>query len=176
VRETDEEVETELNMIREAIEYEKEAISSGYSALWKDKSVRKRLLIAFALNAGQQVTGQGTLNTYSTIIYKKVFKGDTVDLVNALNATLAIFFTLNAMWTVDRFGRRFLFIVGAIGMGLCMLLVAIVGTETPFYGADGLRTADKLKSMKSKSTAIGITFLLFLFSFFCKCYFRPLPL
>jgi MFS family permease len=130
--------------------------------------VRKRLLIAFALNAGQQVTGQGTLNTYSTIIYKKVFKGDAVDLINALNATLAIFFTLNAMWTVDRFGRKFLFIAGAAGMAVCMLLVAIVGTETPFYDTNGLRTSDKLNSLKSRSTAIGITFLLFLFSFFCK--------
>jgi MFS family permease len=168
VRETDEEVETELLMIREAIEYEKEAISSGYSALWKDKSVRRRLLIAFALNAGQQVTGQGTLNTYSTIIYKRVFPGDAVDLINAVNATLAILFTLNAMWTADRFGRKFLFIVGAIGMGICMLLVGIVGTETPFLDKNGMKTSDKLKGTKSRPVAIAITFLLFMFSFFCK--------
>jgi MFS family permease len=168
VRETEEEVETELLMIREAIEYEKEAISSGYSALWKDKSVRRRLLIAFALNAGQQVTGQGSLNTYSTIIYKRVFPGDAVDLINAINATLAILFTLNAMWTADRFGRKFLFIVGALGMGVCMLLVAIVGTETPFLDSNGMRTEDKLKGTKSRPVAIAIAFLLFTFSFFCK--------
>jgi MFS family permease len=115
VRDTEEEVEAEVLTIQEALEYEKEAISSGYSALWKDKSVRRRLFIAFALNAGQQITGQGTLNTYSTQIYKRVFNSSQVDLINALNATLAIPFTLNAMWTVDRFGRRFLFIVGAVG-------------------------------------------------------------
>jgi hypothetical protein len=40
-------------MIREALEFEKEAISSSYSALWKDRSVRKRLLLAFVVNAGQ---------------------------------------------------------------------------------------------------------------------------
>ena len=74
VRDTEHEVEDELLMIREALEYEKEAISSSYSALWKDRSVRKRLLLAFIINAGQQVTGQGSLNSYSTIIYKKVFK------------------------------------------------------------------------------------------------------
>ena len=119
-------------MIREALEYEKEAISSSYSALWKDKSVRKRLLLAFILNAGQQITGQGTLNTYSTTIYKKVFTDPSqIALINALNATLAIFFTLNAAWTADRFGRKFLFIVGAIGMGICMIIVAAVGSETP---------------------------------------------
>lgn len=117
VRDTDQEVEDELLAIREAIEFEAEAISSGYSALWKDRSVRKRLLIAFILNAGQQITGQGTLNSYSTIIYKKVFTSSSqIALINALNATFAIFFTMNATWTVDRFGRKFLLIVGGIGM------------------------------------------------------------
>ena len=65
VRDTQQEVETELMEIREALEFEKEAISSTYTALWKDSTVRKRLLIAFIINAGQQVTGQGSLNTYS---------------------------------------------------------------------------------------------------------------
>ena len=73
IRDTEEEVEEELLAIREAIEYEKEAISSGYSALFKDKSVRKRLFLAFIINVGQQLTGQGTLVTYSTAIYKKVW-------------------------------------------------------------------------------------------------------
>jgi len=109
VRDTEYEVEDELLMIREALEYEKEAISSSYSALWKDRSVRKRLLLAFIINAGQQVTGQGSLNSYSTIIYKKVFKeASQVALINALNATFGILFTANAAWTADRFGRKWL--------------------------------------------------------------------
>ncbi|KAA8566934.1 hypothetical protein EYC84_010030 [Monilinia fructicola] len=71
VRKTEQEVEDEILVIREALEFEKEAISASYSALWKDRSVRKRLILAFILNIGQQLTGQGTLNTYSTAIYKK---------------------------------------------------------------------------------------------------------
>jgi len=119
VRDTVQDVEDELLMIREAIEFEKEAISSSYSALWKDRSVRKRLFLACVINAGQQITGQGTLNSYSTKIYEKVFKKEsTIALINALNATFGIVFTLNAAWTVDRFGRKFLLIVGAIGMGV----------------------------------------------------------
>lgn len=43
VRETEQDVEDEVLIIREALEYEKEAISSSYTALWKDQSVRKRL-------------------------------------------------------------------------------------------------------------------------------------
>ncbi|KAF2154783.1 sugar transporter [Myriangium duriaei CBS 260.36] len=159
VRNTEEEVEDEVLMIREAIEYENEAISSNYSALWKDRSVRKRLLLAFVINAGQQITGQGTLNTYSTIVYKKVFtSSSTIALINALNATFGILFTLNAAWTADRFGRKFLLIVGAIGMGICMIIVATVDTQTP----------DLAGGAKSRPVGISIVFLLFLFAFFYK--------
>jgi len=101
VRDTEEEVETELMEIREALEFEKEAISSSYSALWKDPSVRKRLLIAFVINAGQQITGQGSLNSYSTKVYKKIFTSSSkIMLINALNATCGILFTLNAVVSV----------------------------------------------------------------------------
>ncbi|KFY28521.1 hypothetical protein V493_02883 [Pseudogymnoascus sp. VKM F-4281 (FW-2241)] len=167
VRETEQEVEDEILMIREALEFEKEAISSSYSALWKDRSVRKRLILAFILNAGQQVTGQGTLNTYSTIIYKGVFRSQSqISLINALNATFGIIFTLNATWTVDRFGRKFLFIVGAIGMAVCMLAVALVGTKTEMiYYLDPKGVS---KPTKTEPVGIAITFLLFLFIFFYK--------
>jgi sugar porter (SP) family MFS transporter len=164
VRETDQEVEDELLMIREALEFEKEAISSSYSALWKDRSVRKRLLLAFIINMGQQLTGQGSLNTYSTTIYKGVFTNlSQIALINALNATFGILFTLNATWTVDRFGRKFLFIVGAGGMAICMIIFATVGIATPttYYGKKHLPT-------KTEPIGIGLTALLFAFIFFYK--------
>jgi MFS family permease len=158
VRETEQEVDEELLTIREALEFEAEAISSGYSALWKDKSVRKRMYIAMIVNGGQQITGQGTLNTYSSIIYKKVFNDpDKIALINALNATFGIIFTLNATWTVDRFGRKFLFILGGIGMGICMLIAATVETQTPSVGGT-----------KTQPVGISIVFIMFLFAFFCK--------
>lgn len=159
VRNTEQDVEDELLMVREALEFEKEAISSNYSALWKDRSVRRRLMLAFVINAGQQVTGQGSLNSYSTIIYKKVFTHKSqIALINALNATFGILFTANAAWTADRFGRKWLLIVGGIGMGICMIIVAAVETETPVL-ANG---------SKSHSVGISIVFLLFLFIFFYK--------
>ncbi|ELQ41426.1 sugar transporter [Pyricularia oryzae Y34] len=165
VRETEEEVEVEVATIREAIEYEKElSQGSSYKALFRDASVRKRLYLAMVLNVGQQqpalqLTGQGTLNSYSTAIYKKVWPDvTTINLINALNATFGIIFTLNAAWTADRFGRRWLFIVGAIGMSLCMLAVPVVGLATP--DIDGGR--------KTQPVGIAIVFLLFMFALFYK--------
>ncbi|KAF3932648.1 hypothetical protein ABW19_dt0201310 [Dactylella cylindrospora] len=159
VRESDEEIEAELLQIQQAIEYEKHVVSGRYLPLWKDKSVRYRLILAFILNFGQQVTGQGSLNSYSTIVYKKVFNNNsTIQLINALNGTFGILFTLNATWTVDRYGRKMLLFIGAIGMGLCMILSASVYIGTPTDAAGG----------KSNSVAIGIVFLMFLFAFFYK--------
>lgn len=162
-------------MIREALEYEKEAISSGYSALWKDKSVRKRLGLAIVINAGQQITGQGTLNSYSSTIYKKVFtSSSTIALINALNATFGIIFTLNAAWTADRFGRKFLFIVGGVGMAMCMIIVAAVGSETPTSasGAKSVPVGSAVRNTPSfflfLLTSLQIVFLFFFFSFFYK--------
>ncbi|KAH8706018.1 general substrate transporter [Talaromyces proteolyticus] len=159
IRDTEDEVEQEILQIREALEYEKEAISSSYSALWKDRSIRKRLLLAFVINAGQQLTGQGSLNTYSTKIYQKVFTSSSqIALINALNATFGIIFTLNAIWIVDRFGRKVLLEIGGIGMAVCMIIVAAVETESPSL-ANGA---------KSQPVGISLVFLLFLFILFYK--------
>ncbi|KAH7077447.1 general substrate transporter [Paraphoma chrysanthemicola] len=159
VRNDPEAVQHEISDITRALQFEKDEISSGYSALWKDKSIRKRLLLCILLNIGQQLTGQGSLNNYSTKIYQSVFSSnDTIQLINALNGTFGIIFTLNATWTVDRFGRRFLFLVGAVGMALCMLVAAAVVTETPGSLSEG----------KSRSVGIATVFLMFLFAFFFK--------
>ncbi|CRK15026.1 hypothetical protein BN1723_002187 [Verticillium longisporum] len=164
IRATEAEVEEELHTIRSAIEYEKEAIGGiSYTALFKDPSIRKRLLLCSCLNVGQQLTGQGTLNTYSTSIYKQVWSDNTtINLINALNATFAIFFTLNAMWTSDRFGRRWLFMVGSAGMAMCMLIVPIIGLKTPNH------MSPTGKPVKSEPVGISIVFMLFLFAFFYK--------
>ena len=105
------------------------------------------------------MTGQGSLNSYSTKIYQSVFTdNDTIQLINALNGTFGIIFTLNATWTVDRFGRRFLFLAGAVGMAMCMLIAAAVVTETPGSLSEG----------KTRSVGIATVFLMFLFAFFFK--------
>ncbi|KAK8117126.1 quinate permease [Apiospora kogelbergensis] len=159
IRATEAEIEDEVLAIREAIEFEKEAISSSYWALFKDPSVRRRLWLAFALNIGQQLSGQGTLNSYSTSIYMKIWDSkQTINLINALNATCGILFTLNAAWTADRFGRRWLLIFGAVGMAVSIGIVAIVAGATPSTESGA----------KSQPVGIAIVFLLFLFIFFYK--------
>ena len=64
----------------------------------------------------------------------------------ALNAIFGILFYLNALWTADRYGRRWLFMVGAVGMGLCMMIVATVS----------LTTLTAANGTKSQTVGIGM--------------------
>ncbi|KAF5694961.1 low-affinity hexose facilitator [Fusarium denticulatum] len=152
----------EMKDIRQAIAFEKKETNSTwarYKLLWTDKSVRKRILLAATMNIGQQLTGNNSLATYSTIIYKKVFTSNSqIQLINALAGTFNILFTLNATWMTDLVGRRPLLLVGVMGLAVCMFSAAAVVTETPTL-EDG---------SKSPSVGIATVFLMFLFAFFFK--------
>jgi hypothetical protein len=62
------------------------------------------------------------------------------------------------VWTADRYGRRWLLLVGAAGMAVSMMIVSVVGLTTPNTAAGG----------KTQPVGISIVFLLFLFIFFYK--------
>uniref|UniRef100_L2FMR9 Sugar transporter n=1 Tax=Colletotrichum fructicola (strain Nara gc5) TaxID=1213859 RepID=L2FMR9_COLFN len=163
IRDTEQEVEEELLTIREAVEYEKEAISSSYSALFKDASIRKRLYLAFVLNVGQQLTGQGTLNSYSTAIYKKVWPSDdTINLINALNATCGILFTLNAMWTADRSSSSAppawpsACSSESVGIAIVFLLFLFTFFYKPSWGATTWMYTSEIFSVNVRAQAVGM--------------------
>ncbi|KAL3496076.1 general substrate transporter [Aspergillus germanicus] len=141
VRDNPDQVQIEVQEIKQAIMFEKETNPGRYAPLWKDKAIRYRFLLACGINIGQQFTGQGSLTMYSTLIYKKVFKSNSeIQLINALNGTFGILFTLTRPGC------------------MCMFIVAAVVTETPDL-ADGA---------KSKPVGIATVFLMFLFALFYK--------
>jgi hypothetical protein len=53
VRDDPEVVQQEISDITRALQFEKDEISSGYAALWKDKSIRKRLCEYFCYSVVQ---------------------------------------------------------------------------------------------------------------------------
>ena len=106
----------ELAEISEAIAHE-----SGSLAQLFRPGMRIVLAIGVVLAVLQQVTGINVFLYFGTEIFKKM--GSETDaallqtvVVGAVNLT----FTVIAIWTVDRLGRRPLMIVGAAGMGLCL--------------------------------------------------------
>lgn len=116
-------------------------------------------VLAAAINIGQQLTGNNSLASYSTIIYKKVFTSNSqIQLINALGGTFNILFTLNAIWMADLVGRRPILLIGVAGLAVCMFSAAAVVTETPTL-EDG---------SKPQSVGIATVFLLYLFALFFK--------
>lgn len=62
VRDDSERVQHEISDISRALQFEKDEISSGYSALWKDRSVRKRLCKYIAVEVVQVLTATSPLH------------------------------------------------------------------------------------------------------------------
>ena len=113
--------EAELAAIRENLTRE-----SGSLAQLLRPGMRLMLLIGVALAILQQVTGINAILYYAPEIFKDL--GFTMDV--ALLQTVAVgavnlLFTLVAIWSVDRFGRKPLMICGAAGMGVSLLVLGL---------------------------------------------------
>ena len=80
------------------------------------------LVIGVALAVLQQVTGINVFLYYAPEIFKTMGAGTSAALlqtvlVGAVNLT----FTIIAIWTVDKIGRKPLMMIGSVGMGLSLL-------------------------------------------------------
>ena len=88
--------------------------------------LRKLLLVGAALAVLQQITGINVIIYYAPEIFKKLGSSTNVALlqtviIGAFNLT----FTIVAINSVDRFGRKPLMLIGAVGMGLSLLAFGI---------------------------------------------------
>lgn len=84
------------------------------------------LVIGVVLAVLQQVTGINVFLYFGTEIFKKMGAGTNAALlqtivVGAVNLT----FTVIAIWTVDRIGRKPLMLIGSGGMGVCLLAMGL---------------------------------------------------
>ena len=124
------EAELEMKEIRVSLEQPK--------ASWKDlkdPGLRRALTVGFVLAVLIHFSGINTIIDYAPIIFKSAnFKMDA-----ALFATFGIglvnfFSTLVSFWTIDRFGRKPLYMVGSLGMGLVLASLAVVAISGHFTG------------------------------------------
>lgn len=114
--------DSELGSIQRAIE-EETTVSIGQ--LLKP-GIRVVLIIGIALAILQQVTGINVFLYYGTEIFQQL--GSDVDaslLETVIVGSVNLVFTVIAIWTVDRIGRRPLMMVGALGMGLSLLAIGL---------------------------------------------------
>ncbi|MGW8257336.1 MAG: sugar porter family MFS transporter [Thermoguttaceae bacterium] len=116
---------TELESIRVMVAQE----AQSHLSLLTPK-MRFVLFLGIMLAVLQQVTGINVFLYYAPEIFKQVGSASDVALLQTIVVgAINLIFTLIAIWTVDRLGRKPLMIVGAVGMGLSL---AAMGAASQF--------------------------------------------
>ncbi len=113
--------QTELAEIKETLAHETGSLKQLFQP-----GMKIVLVIGIVLAVLQQVTGINVFLYFGTEIFKKMGAGTNAALlqtviVGAVNLT----FTVIAIWTVDRLGRRPLMMIGAAGMGVSLTAMGL---------------------------------------------------
>ncbi len=114
--------EKELKEIRETEISDKQSIRALFNSKF-----RIALIIGIVLAILQQVTGINVFMYYAPEIFKRLGSGtNTALLQTIIVGFFNMGFTVVAIMTVDRFGRKPLMMIGSLGMGICLLVLGLM--------------------------------------------------
>jgi len=88
-----------------------------------------RTLTGIFLQAWQQLTGINFIFYFGTTFFTNAGIHNPF-LISIATSTVNVGMTLPGIWGVERFGRRRLLLVGAVGMTICEFIIAIIGSTT----------------------------------------------
>ncbi|OAA52972.1 Sugar/inositol transporter [Cordyceps fumosorosea ARSEF 2679] len=101
-------------------------------SLWTGKSNLRRTILGTSLQMMQQWTGVNFIFYFSAAFLKSTGAVKDVFLTSMIFTIINVLSTPLSFWTVERFGRRSILLVGAAGMLICQFLVAIIGVTAGF--------------------------------------------
>jgi len=130
-------IQAELDEIRVSFQHEKQLGESSYLDCFRPANkILFRTLTGIFVQAWQQLTGVNFIFYYGTVFFKNSGVSNPF-LVIIVTNIINVITTIPGMWGVERFGRRRLLLVGAVGMCVCEFLVAVVGVTVPTSNAAG---------------------------------------
>ena len=113
--------DAEVQSIEATLNQEVETLGQLFKTGW-----RKVMILGIALAILQQVTGINVFLYYAPEIFKKLGSGgDAALLQTIVVGAVNLAFTIVAIWTVDRLGRKPLMMVGATGMGISLVAMGL---------------------------------------------------
>ncbi|KAH7001016.1 sugar transporter [Ilyonectria destructans] len=103
-----------------------------YKSLFTVRHLNRRLVIACLLQIIQQFTGINAIIYYAPQIFRKIgLSGNSIDLLaTGVVGVINFFSTIPAIMFMDRWGRKKVLLIGAVGMSISQL---IVGTISAVY-------------------------------------------
>ncbi|RDW60230.1 hypothetical protein BP5796_11836 [Coleophoma crateriformis] len=86
-----------------------------------------RFCLCILLQFYQQMSGSNLISVYSTVLFQQKIglAAETSRILSGGTLTWKFLSSFVAFFTIDRFGRRALFMFSGVGMGSCMLALAI---------------------------------------------------
>jgi len=113
--------QAELAEIKETLRHE-----SGSLRQLLQPGMKIILVIGIVLAVLQQVTGINVFLYFGTEIFKKMGSETNAALLQTVVVGVVnLTFTVIAIWTVDKLGRKPLMMVGSAGMGLCLIAMGL---------------------------------------------------
>ncbi|KAL7663972.1 Major facilitator superfamily (MFS) profile domain-containing protein [[Candida] zeylanoides] len=153
-------VQASIDEVQTSLEAERRegADKFNFGSLLKQgesKNFQRTMLAAWS-QIMQQITGINLITYYAGTIFEQYIGLDPLPsrILAACNGTEYFLASLVAFWTIERFGRRKLMLVGAAGQAACMAI--LTGTN---------HKADPTNSGNSVDTQAGIAAAVFLFVF-----------
>ncbi|KAI0262986.1 general substrate transporter [Russula aff. rugulosa BPL654] len=153
----DPEVRFELEEIRLNLKYEEEVGAKSYMDCFRssDNRIRFRTLTGISIQAWQQLTGVNFIFYFGTTFFTNAGLHNPF-LISIATSTVNVGMTLPGIWGVERFGRRRLLLVGAVGMTVCEFIIAIIGSST--------------KSSNQSAQSTLVAFVCFYIAFFASTW------
>ncbi|KAH7122057.1 sugar transporter [Dactylonectria estremocensis] len=99
-----------------------------YKSLFTVRHLNRRLIIACLLQIIQQFTGINAIIYYAPQIFRKIgLSGNSIDLLaTGVVGVINFFSTIPAIMFMDRWGRKKVLIIGAVGMSVSQLIVGTI--------------------------------------------------
>ncbi|KAL1857460.1 hypothetical protein VTK73DRAFT_8083 [Phialemonium thermophilum] len=159
-------VERELAEIEAAIQEEKIQNTASYLDFTKTRGNLHRLFICISLGFIIQWCGNGLVSYYLVQVLNNIGITDA-KTQNIINGVLQIFnwlVAVTAAFTVDRLGRRLLFLVSTAGMCVAFVVWTAISAR------------NEQQHYENKGLGIGIVAMIFLFYLFYNVAMSPLPI
>ncbi|KAL5604309.1 hypothetical protein BROUX41_002282 [Berkeleyomyces rouxiae] len=155
-----EEIQAELAEIRANHEYEMSLTSESSMLDAFKPPMLRRLITGVGVQSFQQLSGINFIFYYGT----KFFENSGIDnpfVISMITTSINVVSTLPGIWATDKYGRRSLLLIGAAGMAVSQLIVALTGTLSTDQTADGVTIVKNLAAQRAAISFICIYIFFF---------------